>query len=224
MKSFIVSTAILIDGSFFLKRYQKCWAGAKSHSSKEIADNLYKYALKHLKKDEDYLYRILYYDCYPLEKKAHNPISKNPIDFSVSSQATSRKEIFNELMKKRKVALRLGYLKSANEWIIRPNKTKDLLAGEINISDLTENDVFYNIEQKGIDIRIGVDIAQLALKRLVQKIILISGDSDFVPAAKLARREGVDVVLDPMWNKVNPDLFEHIDGLQTMIKNPNSLK
>jgi uncharacterized LabA/DUF88 family protein len=42
---------------------------------------------------------------------------------------------------------------------------------------------------------------------------LIAGDSDFVPAAKLARREGIDFLIDPMWNNINPDLYEHIDGM-----------
>jgi uncharacterized LabA/DUF88 family protein len=32
----------------------------------------------------------------------------------------------------------------------------------------------------------------------VQQIVLISGDEDFVPALKLARREGIDFILDPM--------------------------
>ena len=39
--------------------------------------------------------------------------------------------------------------------------------------------------------KIGIDITWLSLKRLVKQIILISGDSDFVPASKLARREGI---------------------------------
>ncbi len=38
--------------------------------------------------------------------------------------------------------------------------------------------------------KIGIDITWLSLKKLVNAIILISGDSDFVPAAKLARIEG----------------------------------
>jgi len=42
---------------------------------------------------------------------------------------------------------------------------------------------------------------------------LISGDSDFVPAAKLARCEGIDFVLDSLQNRVNDDLHEHIDAL-----------
>ena len=39
-----------------------------------------------------------------------------------------------------------------------------------------------------------------------------------MPAAKLARREGIDFILDPMWNAISPDLFEHIDGLKTYCK------
>nr|WP_243735402.1 NYN domain-containing protein [Xanthomonas oryzae] len=46
--------------------------------------------------------------------------------------------------------------------------------------------------------RIGIDISSLALKHQVDQIVLFAGDADFVPAAKLARREGIDFVLDPM--------------------------
>ena len=48
-----------------------------------------------------------------------------------------------------------------------------------------------------------------------------SGDSDFVPAAKLARREGIDFILDPMWATIRDDLHEHIDGLRTVIQRPS---
>lgn len=72
-----------------------------------------------------------------------------------------------------------------------------------------------NIEQKGVDMKIGLDIASLSFKKQVDQIVLISGDSDFVPAAKLARREGIDFVLDPLFNHISADLSEHIDGLRT---------
>ncbi len=68
--------------------------------------------------------------------------------------------------------------------------------------------------------RIGVDIASIALKRQARTIVLVSGDSDFVPAAKLARREGVEIILDPLWQSVNEDLYEHIDGLQSGLPRP----
>jgi uncharacterized LabA/DUF88 family protein len=68
--------------------------------------------------------------------------------------------------------------------------------------------------------KLGVDVTSLALKRLVNRIVLIAGDADFVPAAKFARREGIDFVLDPMWNPVPPSLFEQIDGLTSKCPRP----
>lgn len=81
-----------------------------------------------------------------------------------------------------------------------------------------------DLRQKGVDIRIGLDIASITLKRLASTIILVAGDADFVPAAKLARREGLQFILDPLWQSVSDDLFEHIDGLKTALKRPASLK
>ena len=69
--------------------------------------------------------------------------------------------------------------------------------------------------------RIGLDIASMAYKKQVDRIILIAGDSDFVPAAKYARREGIDFILDPLWQPIKPSLMEHIDGLETKAPKPN---
>lgn len=82
--------------------------------------------------------------------------------------------------------------------------------------------VALGLRQKGVDMRIGIDIASLALKKHVDTIVLVAGDSDFVPAAKLARREGIDFILDPLWQQINADLFEHIDGLQSGLPRPNA--
>jgi len=78
------------------------------------------------------------------------------------------------------------------------------------------------LRQKGVDMRIGLDISTLTLKKQADTIILVAGDSDFVPAAKLARREGMEFILDPMWQQVNEDLFEHIDGLQSGLPRPGA--
>lgn len=62
--------------------------------------------------------------------------------------------------------------------------------------------------------------SKLAFKRLVDQVILIAGDSDFVPAAKLARREGIDFILNAMGQPISPHLFEHIDGLHQIQLKP----
>ena len=46
---------------------------------------------------------------------------------------------------------------------------------------------------------------------IVDRIVLCTGDRDFVPAMKLARREGVQVVLATLGATVHPTLLEHTD-------------
>ena len=207
--------AILVDGGFFLKRYQSIYG---KQTAQKVAEDLYELATGHAEKES--LYRIFYYDARPIEKKFHNPVTGNAIDLGRSNEALFRKTLFEELKKKRKLALRLGYMSGVQQWIIKPAKVKELLNGQIDLKDLTEQDVKLDAKQKGVDIKIGLDISTLALKKQVSRIVLISGDGDFVPAAKLARREGIDVILDPMWNKIDDDLFEHIDGLKSTCKRP----
>ena len=48
----------------------------------------------------------------------------------------------------------------------------------------------------------------------------MTGDSDFVPAAKLARREGVEFLLDPLWQQVSDELNEHVDGVVSAFPKP----
>ncbi len=212
-----MATAFLIDGGFFLKRFRTL-QGARSPL--EVAKALHAMCLRHLEQDRRReLYRIFYYDCPPLGHKTHHPVSRKAIDFSKTPVATWRLAFFEELKKLRKVALRLGYLNERQaHWTIRPDRLKSLLEGRMRRDDLEDADFEYVFSQKGVDMRLGIDVASLAYKRLVDQIVLVAGDSDFVPAAKLARREGIDLVLDPMWASIREDLHEHIDGLKTVVQ------
>lgn len=219
-----MKTAILIDGAFFIKRIRALQLCQNPYDATRMSDLVFRYAILHLKhningKEQiDDLYRIFFYDCIPFEKKMHNPISKKAIDFSRTPEAQFRHQLHNELKKKRKLALRLGKLSDNATWILKPPVMKAFLKDRA--TPITENDVMLDVKQKGVDMRIGLDISSIALKKQADKIILFSGDSDFVPAAKLARREGIDFILDPMWNHIPPDLMEHIDGLKTQCPKP----
>ncbi len=217
--------AILIDGSYFIKRYKHVYS--KELDAKTVVKKMMEMSCKHASsstRDLTSIYRIFFYDCLPFDKRVYNPISEKCIDYKKTDVYTFRNQIHHELKKQRKVALRRGHLSNKGIWSIHEGKVKELLKKEIQISDLKENDIFYKINQKGVDMRIGLDIASMAFKKQVQQIILISGDSDFIPAAKLARREGIDFILDPMWNHVQPDLIEHVDGLRSTCPKPESLK
>jgi uncharacterized LabA/DUF88 family protein len=90
-----------------------------------------------------------------------------------------------------------------------------LLEKERTVDSLTDDDFEYDVLQKGVDVKIALDIASVAYKKQADQIVLVAGDADFVPAAKLARREGIDFILDPMWRQIASDLHEHIDGLRS---------
>lgn len=159
---------------------------------------------------------FFYYDCPPLGKTVYHPLLKRGIDFRHSDTYGWTNKFFDELKKQRKVALRLGELSDAYaSYKISSSALKDICSGEKSISELKEADFSISFQQKGVDMRIGLDIASLAYKKQIDQIILIAGDSDFVPAAKLARREGIDFILDPMWATIRASLFEHIDGLMS---------
>ena len=203
--------AVLIDGGFFLKRFNFLYNKDRTMTAEEIADALYGLVMKMAK--SNVLYRAFYYDCLPLDKKFHSPLTKRCIDFKKSEEYIFRTALFDKLRTKRKVALRLGTLKDNAQWKIKGRVANDLLTGKKRLEDLTDDDITIDVRQKEVDTKIGVDISSLAFKKHVDTIILIAGDADFVPAAKLARREGIDFILHPMEAHIDDRLFEHIDGL-----------
>jgi uncharacterized LabA/DUF88 family protein len=56
-----------------------------------------------------------------------------------------------------------------------------------------------------------------SLSRIRDLLIIITGDADIVPALKFARREGMQVCLDPLRNPIQPELSEHVDFVDSKI-------
>lgn len=47
----------------------------------------------------------------------------------------------------------------------------------------------FKVEQKGVDVLLSCDLVRLAAKNAIEKAIIVGGDSDFVPAVKIAKEE-----------------------------------
>lgn len=225
-------TALVIDGAYFLRRFRWSFPGLDStdpaaighavgwmaywHLHHRMRPKLLDRAMVHAQfnpAEDSELYRIFFYDCPPLTKKMHRPVTKTAIDLSKTPEARLRFAIHDELNKVRKVALRLGRLNDDSEWRLRATVAKRLL--DDNRAPLTDDDYEIDTKQKGVDMKLGLDVAAMAFKRQVDQIILVAGDADFVPATKLARREGIDVVLDPMGGTPARDLLQHVDGVRS---------
>jgi len=215
-------TAVMVDVGFYLTQAQRIFG---KQPPDEAARKLHKLALVHLNDDKGRriarLYRIFIYDAAPALWKGHTPIGKKAIDLGVSATAKWRSTFHATLRGLRKVALRMGEIPTSQvRWQLEPDVLKELINGKRRWDGLGDNDFRLDLRQKGVDMRLGLDIASLAYKRQINQIVLVSGDADFVPAAKLARREGIDFILDPMWATIRPGLYEHIDGLRTVCPKP----
>ena len=153
--------------------------------------------------------------CYDISSAGHIPAGDN---YGQSAVRELKEEL--GIVVRESELIDCGNRRFHFEEIFHGRLFKDNQVSKIFVlwKDLEEKDCILQIEQKGVDMRIGLDIASLAYKKQVDQIVLISGDSDFVSAAKLARREGIDFILDPLGAPVKPDLFEHIDGLRTSIQ------
>jgi uncharacterized LabA/DUF88 family protein len=207
----MTKTAFMIDGGHFRKYCMKKWGLLSPHNAAEKVRELCEAHLNYEGSCE--LYRIFYYDCRPSEKKVYHPLQQATINLSNSPQYSWATNFYKELNKLRKMALRFGRIADDYlEYTIKPHVVKEMLSGTKDVASLTNEDLMLTITQKGVDMRIGLDIASMAHTRQVSQVVLISGDSDFIQIIKYARKEGIDFILDSLGAHIKPELFEHLDA------------
>lgn len=197
--------AILIDGGFIrqkLKAKNKHFATVSEIEAEVVRikanANLASFRL----------IRVYFYDAKPATGVVTNPISAAPIDLSASQEFARNTSLQQALELQPDMALRIGET-DVHGWELGHMALKDIAKNGARA--VTAQDFVPSIEQKGVDLRIGLDIARLAIRQLVDIIVVVTGDSDMVPAFKFARREGLRVYLDHMGHGVKRDLKAHVD-------------
>ncbi|WP_374944201.1 NYN domain-containing protein [Sphingomonas sp.] len=225
----------MIDGAFFLRRFHHSFPDLDRNDPHSVASAVTGIAAYHVaagfdaasipaaraaaqgRQETTELYRIFFYDCPPLTKRVQLPVSKKALYLGGTAEAKLRLQIHAALHATRKVAVRQGRLNEAfSAWRAKPDAVKRWIDDPKAFAP-TDEDFEIDVVQKGVDMRLGLDVASMAFKQQVQRITLIAADADFVPAVKLARREGIDVVLDSMGAHAAPDLLQHVDGIRTAV-------
>ena len=126
--------------------------------------------------------RTYYYHCEPYQS--------NPATTEESSRLSSMQSFLHALKTLPRYEIRLGKL----EFRGMNTEGKPIL------------------EQKRVDILLGVDMVTLAVKQMITHAILVTGDSDFLPAVETARNEGVLVHLfHGVKNAPHRDLWDKCD-------------
>jgi uncharacterized LabA/DUF88 family protein len=185
---------ILIDGGYLRVCARTAYRNAAAH--KYDPDFIEKVAHACVNPDEEVL-RVLYYDCAPYTGTVKLPVSGTDKTFEGSDEWLKR------LAQKDLFAVRLGVLK------FRGFKPKRIPVAAQTLADGDFKPVF---EQKGVDMRIGLDIGLYSQTKTVDRIILLSGDTDCVAAMKHARKAGLQMVLVKLpTENIAGELLAHAD-------------
>jgi uncharacterized LabA/DUF88 family protein len=193
-----METAVMIDGAFIRKKFRSMMK--KDISASDIQGIVGKIlGLVHI---PDRSYRVYFYDCKPCSAKTSLPISHSSYDFEANQQYTKGMNLIKETKLLPFFAVREGIL-SFNGWTLKP--------ACYGTNPLTDSCFSPNLKQKGVDIKIGLDVAWISFNHIADNIILVTGDSDFVPVIKTARRNGVFVYLYTLGHNVKKELLENVD-------------
>ena len=198
--------AVLIDLGFVL--YSLYRPLGRRHAT---ASDIHDFACKCVQPNEE-LFRIYCYHCPPFSGTERHPLTRSPVHFKSTPTYTTMTRLINELSIKDNVAFRGGEI-SFNGWLIKKHAAQDIASTG---RPLVENDFTPDLKQKRVDIKIGLDVAWLSSKAIVDRLVLVTGDSDLVPAMKFARREGVQVVLIHLNQPIKQDMSIHADEVRSI--------
>lgn len=201
------SYAVFLDAGFLkVKLRRPGGPPVTSQQIKELVDEVGQHSyLSPLR-----LHRAYFYDARPLEEEVTRPDGTTE-DLARTPLARINKGLHKAIEELPFFSLRFGEL-SYQGWKFNIKKGR---TREFPVTLNTARDLKLDVAQKGVDMRIGLDMASLTLKQHVKVIALVTGDSDFVPAMKFARREGSQVLLFTLGHGIKPALAEHADLVVT---------
>jgi len=202
----VAKFAILMDGGFVKKKLQQRHQHFPTVAEVQAeVERIKTHALVRAYT----LLRVYFYDAPPASGVLTNPLNRTKVDLSKNPHYANNISLQQALEMQPDFALREGET-AVHGWSVGSRALRSLTQAP---RALVANDLVPEIEQKGVDLRIGLDIARLSLRQLVDIVVVVTGDSDMVPAFKFARREGLRVYLDHMGHGVKRDLKAHTDAV-----------
>ncbi len=197
-----LSYALLLDGGFVRHKLGSVKGPADAAAISSFVTQISKFpCISGMR-----LHRGYFYDARPLTGTAKIPLSGGKVDFGATPVVARSNSLQATLQREPYFALRFGDL-SHEGWRLK-SKVMRKAGPQITID---ASDIEPSIHQKGVDMRIGLDIASLTLKKHVQAIVLVTADSDFIPAMKFARREGAQLFLVTLGHGTKETMREHAD-------------
>lgn len=187
----VMKSVLLVDGGYLRASAQ----GAQKTYDNSLIEEFCRTCFV----QDEYVFRIFYYDSPQYRGTVKLPVSGQDSKFSANDKW------LKDLAQLERFAVRRGTL-GFRGW--KPKNTP------ISGKQLTDADFAPIFEQKGVDMRIGLDIATFAERQSVERVLLVCGDTDIIPAIKQARKSGLEVgliQLPPPTYPLHGTLKEHSD-------------
>jgi hypothetical protein len=197
-------TVVLLDGGFVrIALRESLGRQVEATDARDAVDRVLGTALF----ADATLLRVLYYDAPPLDGLERTPVGGTVVHFSSTPQAQHGTRLIDSLAGCEPYAVKLGEARM-DGWQLTPRTVRDLIRTPRALTDADFRPV---IEQRGVHMRIGLDIAWIATRRIADSLVVVTADTDFVPALEFARREGLSVVLATLGRKPHNSLRAHSD-------------
>ena len=186
------NVVVLIDGGHLR-------AVAKAANKHYDAKLVQRVAHAVVKSPDEQLFRALYYDCDPFVGTVQQPISGNTHHFNHTNS------LLSDIEQSELFAVRRGVLKFRGWERKQQSLNKPAQA-------VTDADFNPRWEQKGVDLRLGLDMVGLTETRVAPVVVVLTGDTDLVPAMKLCRGRGLQVAgVDLPGRPIGRELRAHLD-------------
>lgn len=197
-------TALMMDGAFVTKRFE-----AENERFPDVSDITRLAESLFGALPDSTIYRALLYGANPFHGSKRTPLGGPLVDFAKTRTARNNRRLRERLEASDDFAVRRGEVVFEG-W--RLGRAADRALQRNPKKAISHTDFVPELTQKGVDMRIGLDIAALALKRLADTVVLVTGDADMIPAMRFARREGLRVGLCTMGQPgIRRDLRAHAD-------------
>ena len=184
MEVTIETVAFILDGDF-TRRVVEGLVGCPP-----TPDHIENFCKSVLKADE-HIRGVAYYDCPPFEGVRPLPISGTLFRFKTQPAYWKAFKFQEALLKNNFFSYRLGTL-SFEGWRLRGESVKDLRTRQ---RALVDGDFEPILVQKQVELMIGLDIAKLSNTKFVQRLILVTSNTDLIPAVRAARSNGTKVTI-----------------------------
>lgn len=174
------------------------------------------------------LLRVYYYNCLPIIKRMYQvKCSVCGKDFYFNFKDDGERKIYCEKCYEKKKHKKISFITISEEETQKDqerfnkkekfyNKLKKIPQFEVKYGSLQI--IGDKFKQKGIDVKMSLDIVDKCFEKQIEHAIIIAGDRDFIPAIMKAKDYGSVVHLYCNKKKVNRKLIYAVDVIHNLKK------